>query len=150
MKRTLLTLGVVIALLSSAPPAFAAEAEVHPEIEAALASLDGGVVMSYYEAYWPVLELTMTVRDPQLRSVGSCSTGYFCAFNGTGLTGTRLSWGTCTTVTPTAGFATASIANARGAGSVAQARNGTTILASASSGSWTNVSGTVTNIRCLE
>lgn len=148
MKRIVLTLILIAAALTSAQPAAAAD-EVHPEIAAALAGVEGGVAIGYYEAYWADLDLTMTVPDPRLRSVGTCSTGSFCAYGGTGLTGTKLSWGTCATVTPPPGFATASIANARSAGSVVQARNGTTILASASSGAWANVFGTVTTLRCL-
>lgn len=149
MSRLLPTLIIAALALAPALPA-QAEDDVHPEIAAALAAVAGGTATGYYDATWPALTMTMTVPDPRVRAVGTCATGTFCAFTGTSMTGTKLAWGTCTTVTPYAGFTTRSIANARGAGSVAQARNGTTILASAASGTSTNVTGTVTNIRCLE
>lgn len=139
------------AVLTLAIPAPSnAATDVHPEIKAVLAELPGGTVLSYSEAYWAELDMTMTVPSPFARSVGSCATGSICAYTAAGLSGTKLSWGTCATHTVPGSFITRSMANARAAGSVAQARNGTTILASASSGGWTNVAGTTTNIRCLE
>lgn len=135
--------------LAITTPANAAS-EVHPDIRAVLDELPGGTILSYNEAYWADLDMTMTVSNPFARSVGSCATGSICAYTATGLSGTKLSWGTCATHTVPGSFITRSMANARAAGSVAQARNGTTILASASSGAWTNVTGTTTNIRCLE
>ncbi|WP_127473641.1 hypothetical protein [Microbacterium sulfonylureivorans] len=149
MKRfaTLATAAVLTFAIAS--PANATP-DVHPEIEAMLAELPGGTVLSFDEAYWADLDMTMTVPNPFARSVGSCATGSICAYTAIGLSGTKLSWGTCATHTVPGSFVTRSVANARAAGSVAQARNGTTILASASSGTSTNVTGTTTNIRCLE
>lgn len=150
MRSRLLLVALAVAALTCATPATATELDTHPEVSAALAGLDGGYAVDYYQAYWPQFDMTLSVHPPGLRSVGTCTTGFFCAFNRTGMAGTRLSWGTCTTVTPTAGFVTASIANARGAGSTVQARYGTTVLASVTSDSWANVGGTVTNLRCLD
>jgi hypothetical protein len=149
MRRFLAALGIAVLTLTPALPA-SAEQAVHPDIAAALASVEGGVATGYYEAHWPAHHMTMTVPAPYVRAVGSCATGTFCAFTGLSMTGNKLSWGTCTTGVPYAGFTTRSIANARAGGSVVQARNGTAIVASAVSGASTNVTGTVTNIRCLE
>ncbi|QTV79159.1 hypothetical protein [Microbacterium sp. NIBRBAC000506063] len=84
------------------------------------------------------------------RSVGSCATGSVCAFSQQNISGTKLSWGSCSTHTIPGSFSVKSIANARSAGSILQARNGTTVLASATGGTWKNVAGTTTNVRCLE
>jgi hypothetical protein len=146
--KLLATLAAASLLLLASPAQASASVSVHPEIEAVLEEFPGGTIVSYYKAYWADLDMTMTV--PNSRSVGSCATGAICAFTGAAMGGTKLSWGTCATQTLPGSFVTGSIANARAAGSVAQARNGTTIVASASAGTWTNVTSAVTNIRCLE
>jgi len=147
--RTLAAAAAALLLLATATPAHADES-VHPDIAAMLLEVPGGEPLGYYAAYWPVLDMTMEVPNPMLRTVGGCATGYICAFTAGGATGgNKLSWGTCSTATIPTNFLTASVANARAAGSVAQARVATTIIASVSAGSWKNVSG-IDNIRCLE
>lgn len=150
MKRIVVIAALAATLtLTLVAPAYADE-PVHPEIQAALDEIPGGLVLGYRAAHWPVLDMTMTIPNPLTRAVGTCATGYICAYTSSTLSGTKLSWGSCGTYTPPSSFVTKSIANARAAGSVAQARNGTVIVASAASGTWANVTSTVTNIRCLE
>jgi hypothetical protein len=145
-------LGVVIAL--GAAPAYAAETgdvEVHPEVATMLAEVPGGVAVDYTHAVWPRLGMELAVRDATslaARSVGSCATNRICAFNGSSLGGSMLSFSTCTVSAIPGSFTTRSVANARGSGYV-QARNASTVLATVNAGNWANVSGTVTNLRCV-
>ncbi len=120
---------------------------LHPDIAAALAEIPGGVAVDATHARWPERGMTMDVPGEHDRAVGSCATGNVCAFNGTGLTGTRVSWSSCGTYAP--GMTVRSIANARSAG-YAQARSSSGgVLATAIAGSWANVSGTVSDVRCV-
>lgn len=119
---------------------------LHPDIAAALEDLPGGVVVDATHAYWPELGMSMDVPPEDDKAVGSCATGNVCAFNGTGLSGTRVSWSSCGTYAP--GMTVRSIANARSAG-YAQARSSSgSVLATAIAGSWANVSGSVADVRC--
>lgn len=120
---------------------------LHPDIAAALEKIPGGVVIDANHAEWPDLGMRMDVPGHGDKAVGSCATGNVCAFNGTGLTGTRVSWSSCGTNSP--GMTVRSIANARSAG-YAQARSSSgSVLATAIAGSWANVSGTVADVRCV-
>lgn len=120
---------------------------IHPDIADALRRVPGGVVIDATHAEWPELDMSIDVPTDEERAVGSCATGNVCAFNGTGLSGTRVSWSTCGTYSP--GITVRSIANARSAG-YAQARSSSgSVLATAIAGSWANVSGTVADVRCV-
>ncbi|MDQ1135913.1 hypothetical protein QE410_000712 [Microbacterium sp. SORGH_AS 1204] len=121
--------------------------DLHPDIAAALKEVPGGVVIDSTHAEWPELGMSIDVPTAEERAVGSCATGNVCAFNGTSLSGTRVSWSTCGTYAP--GITVRSIANARSAG-YAQARSSSgSVLATAIAGSWANVSGTVADVRCV-
>jgi hypothetical protein len=120
---------------------------LHPDIAAALVEVPGGVAIDANHAEWPDLGMRMDVLGDGDKAVGSCATGNVCAFNGTGLTGTRVSWSSCGTYSP--GMTVRSIANARSAG-YAQARSSSgSVLATAIASSWANVSGTVADVRCV-
>ncbi|WP_285136237.1 hypothetical protein [Microbacterium sp. lyk4-40-TSB-66] len=122
--------------------------DLHPDIAAALDDLPGGVVIDSTRAHWPELGMSIDVPPAgEEGSVGSCATGNVCAFIGTGLTGTRVSWSSCGTYAP--GMTVRSIANARSAG-YAQARSSSgSVLATAIASSWANVSGSVADVRCV-
>ena len=123
---------------------------VDPRILDALDAVPGGEVVDDYTAYWPALEMTLTVPAPgDGDAVGSCANGSICAYSGSGLTGSKLSWSSCGTFSTAAipGGVVRSIADARSTGSL-QARNGTTVVATASAQSWNNVVGTTDNVRC--
>ena len=146
MKSVLVALAVVAGLLG-APSAAHATEPIDPVIAQALAETPGGVVEDARNAYWPALDMRLTVPDPFARSVLMCPTSRVCAFSGYDTAGSMLSWGTCG-VFSTTSIVTRSIADARATGYL-QARNGTTVLATASAGNYANVSGTVTDIRCV-
>jgi hypothetical protein len=148
MKRRTLAL-ITAALLITATPAAAHADTVDPQITAAVASVPGGQIVDDHTAYWPSLTMTLTVPDPRLRdAVGSCANGSVCAYSGAALTGSKLSWTTCSTFSTTAlGAPVRSIADARSTGNL-QARNGTTVAATASAQSWASVAGTTDNVKC--
>lgn len=151
-------LGTVVLLAMStlgvSAPAAAADRSGDDSAEIiahALEAEPGGIVLSDNVVYWPRLTMTLTVdteRSAALRAVGSCPSGLYCAYSGQNLTGSRLSWTACGVQSTAALSVVRSIANARLVG-VVQARNGTSVLASASSNAWTNVGGTTTNLNCL-
>lgn len=154
IKRTLTTLIATVVILVATPGiAQAAEAPtVHPEVAYALAAEPGGIATSYTTAEWPDTGATLTVsRGFTTFAVGSCPTGYICAYSGASQSATRLQWSTCgsksTAALPTVG----SIANARSAGTL-QARQGATLRASAGAGSYANVPVNyrydITNVYC--
>lgn len=112
----------------------------------------GGVIVDGNHAVWPELGMALSVptrAELLLRAaVGSCATGQVCAFTGASLSGAKLSWTTCSTHTIPSSFVTRSIADARASG-YAQARNGTTVLATAAANGWANVTGAANNLRCV-
>lgn len=128
--------------------------DVHPEIAAALEQIPGGVVIDANHAYWA--EWDMDVRVPSssrlmLRSVGTCATGKICAYTSAALVNMYISWGTCSASLPipnSSQYPVRSFANARSSG-FAQARNGSTVLATANAGGWANISATPTSIMCV-
>lgn len=156
MKRTTVLaaalLGLVIAL--GAAPANAAvsdDHEVDPLVAAMLDEVPGGVLLDATNAVWPELNMELSVphgTGVSARSVGSCATGKICAYNASSLSGGVLSFSSCGVSAVPSTFSVKSVANARTSGSV-QVRNGTTVLKTVNAGSWSNVTGTVTNLRCL-
>lgn len=148
--RTIATTTLVVAaLLSWSSPAAGNEGEVAPEVAHALEVEPGGVIIDYWNAAWPELDMTFTVPSAVSRAaIGNCASGRVCAFNGYGASGSYLSWGSCGSHSTAAlSGSVRSIANARSSGTL-HARNGTTVVASAGPGATTNVYATVTNIYC--
>lgn len=154
MRRLRALAAAIIALLLVAVPTVAHADErddVHPTIAQALREIPGGVLIDSERAVWPEFDMTLTVTDdPRLaaRSVGSCPTGKICAYLGTGLTSLYVSWGVCGVLPAPSGQTMRSMANARTSG-YAQARNGSSVVATATAGNWTNVYSTVTSVRCV-
>jgi hypothetical protein len=147
-KRLALLVAALLVAAGALLPAAAATAEpLHPSIRYALAAEPGGVVIDDSTVYWPEIGMTLIVPRMSALSVGPCSTGRICAFQSSNLGGAYLSWASCGTYSTAALPAVGSIANARSSGTL-QARNGTTVVASAGANSWANVFATVTNVRC--
>ncbi|MGN7979452.1 peptidase inhibitor family I36 protein [Microbacterium sp. 22195] len=140
---------IIIAVVLSAPSASASEAQVaRDDVAAVMDAVPGGVLVDADHAVWPSIGMEMTSAEAAgVFSVGSCATGSVCAFSGANLSGSKLSWSTCSTFTISA-FTVRSIADARSSGYL-QARNGTTVVATANAGASANVFGTVTNVRCV-
>jgi len=149
--RTRIVVGIVLSLVVGTVGATSAHAdEVIPDAEVAyaLAAEPGGYATGAHTAYWPGSGMTLQSSEAfSIQSVGSCATGAICAYNGLALTGAKLSWTTCGTFSTSALATVKSIANARSSGTL-RARNGTTVLATATAGKQANVAGTVTNVQC--
>ncbi|GAA3899643.1 hypothetical protein [Microbacterium invictum] len=137
------------AIIIGASTTSAAAASVDPAIAYALAHEPGGIVVDEATVVWPHLGMELTVSSVAARGLSSkCPTGLICAFGGHNETGTRLTWATCAVHSTAALPNVLSVAGARSVNSV-QARNATTVLATAGAGNYVNVYGTVTNVRCL-
>ncbi|MDQ1174944.1 hypothetical protein QE430_003251 [Microbacterium testaceum] len=121
--------------------------QLHPDIAAALREIPGGVVIDSHHAEWPELGMTMDVPSGTERAVGSCADGNVCAFSGSSLSGTRVSFSTCGTYSP--GITVRSIADARSSGYVQARSSSGSVLATAIATSWANVSGTVATLNCV-
>lgn len=158
MRAGRVALAIALGVLTAGTVGGAATAEDFGDEEVAALVVDvmkevpGGIIVDANRAVWPDLGMTLTVpsrAEVGLRAaVGSCATGQVCAFTGGSLTGAKLSWTTCSTHTIPSSFVTRSIADARSSGSL-QARNGSTVLATAPANGWANVSGTANNVRCI-
>ncbi len=147
-------LGVAALLTLSAAPTPAARADValvHPEVAYALLAEPGGVATSWSTAEWPALDMTLTVSGVGARSVGSCATGAVCAYSQASQGGTKLEWTSCGSKSTAALATVGSSANARSSGTL-QARQGTTVRASATAGNAANVPiayrSLITNVYC--
>lgn len=123
--------------------------DLHPDVEYALEHVPGGTALSARSAEWPELDLTLEV--PLAPLTLNCSSGSVCAFSGSGGTGTKLEWGSCGTHSTSALSRVRSISNAK-SGVTLYARQGTTVRASATGGSLTDVpladAPNITNVNC--
>lgn len=149
-RRGALAMLAILALVGAPSPVSAEDTVlVHPDIAYALIAEPGGVATSWSTAEWPALGMTMTV--PVARSVGTCDTGFICAYSGAGQAGSRLDWTSCGSKSTAALLTVGSIANARSSGTL-QARQGTTVRASATAGNAANVPvayrSLITNVYC--
>lgn len=154
LTKFAISLGVAALLTLSTAPAPAARADVmlvHPEVAYALLAEPGGVATSWSTAEWPALDMTLTVSGIGARSVGSCATGAVCAYSEPGQGGSKLQWTSCGSKSTAALALVGSIANARSSGTL-QARQGTTVRASATAGTAATVPiayrALITNVYC--
>jgi hypothetical protein len=118
-----------------------------PEVAYALEHEPGGFLLNAHEAYWPEHQMTMTSSYALEQAVGTCATGNICAYSAINLGGAQLSWSSCMSHSTAALPSVQSIANARSTGTL-HARNGGTVVASASAGQQANVWSTVTDVQC--
>ncbi|GGH33742.1 peptidase inhibitor family I36 protein [Microbacterium album] len=170
MAKKLVPAAMAIAgmLFFTAPTVtFAAETptqDMQERVEAALADRPGGVQTSWNEVNWDDGRVVLTL-DPTssragssvvlatdvvaLAAVGGCASGTFCAYNQTGYRGDKITFSTCASSHSVSGLvgSVRSIANSRSSG-VVRAYNGTTLLASATAGNGSNVSGTTNKLTC--
>lgn len=119
-------------------------------VDEVLAAYPGGTQVGEGEISWNDGEVVLTLaQGGSFRAVGSCSTGSFCAYTGTALSGARISFTNCTganSVSPL-GSPVRSFANARSSGTV-YAYNGSTSAASTAAGTYKNTTDTVTRLGC--
>jgi len=148
-SRLFVAIACAFLLALGITPAAHAE-ELDSRIVHALEAEPGGVVTSTTTVEWPTLGMRLTLTSNGFsRGLSTrCPSGLVCAFQGAGEAGARLTWASCGTFSTAALTTVGSVANGRSTGTV-QARNGSTVLASASAGNFANTPSGVTNVRCI-
>jgi len=149
----LLAAAAVLAPVSAATAATADSGSdgLQQRIDAVLAEFPGGVQTGPDEVSWQDGAVVLNLEpEGQLaaRSVGSCATGSHCVYSGVGLSGSKLTFSTCSTqsVAPL-GAPVASMANARSV--VVRAYNNVGVVGSVSANSWASTSSWgVTKVGC--
>ncbi|WP_448389856.1 peptidase inhibitor family I36 protein [Microbacterium aurum] len=86
--------------------AYAAEdSGLQDRVDAVLAEFPGGTQTKANEISWDggQMILTLATGDDSFaaRAVGSCATGYYCAYSGYNLSGSKLSFSACNTTQST-------------------------------------------------
>ncbi|GAA5205402.1 peptidase inhibitor family I36 protein [Microbacterium kyungheense] len=128
---SLLALPLVVgAVALSASPAAASTDPTQDQVDAVIAEF-GGTQTASNEVTWDDGAVVLTIAPESTASrfsspsgitafsVGSCPSGYFCAYSGTSYTGSRLTFSSCTTGNSVAALGTVrSLANSRGYGTV--------------------------------
>lgn len=154
MKASILAailFGVVILPFGVSAPT--EDAAVQERIAEVMQEYPGGTQISRNEVSWDNGNVVLTLRSQDdtvsPTNVGNCETGKFCAYSGTGYTGSSISFSTCTSSHSVAQLGTAvrSIANARTSGQV-QAKNGSTVVLTVPHGTGANTTATVTTLAC--
>ncbi|AXL10753.1 hypothetical protein DXT68_00275 [Microbacterium foliorum] len=152
MKKRIVTataLAVSLLLIAQASASASASDDTEiSDIEYALEVVPGGIALSDRYAVWPALGMTLTAGSSAARSVGSCATGTFCAYTGSGLSGTKLAFAICTNVSTAALRVVASIANGRTSGKVHAKNSSGTVLGTAVANGSANVSPGTASLLC--
>lgn len=106
-------------------------------IDEVLAEQPGSTQTSWNEVVWDNGDVTLTLASEGISTfaVGSCATGKFCAYSGTFLSGSRLTFSSCGTHSTTSIGTVRSIANARSSGSVQGKNSANTVLVTVGAGS---------------
>lgn len=156
MKKIAITVLAALAMsLGFASTAQASETAdaFQNEIDSVLERFPGGMQTSDRTVEWDngAVVLELAADGSSDRSVGTCATGSYCAYNGLSLTGSKLSFTACSTTVSLAALSgnVRSIANARSSGSV-QGQNGSgSTLTTLSAGAQVNSAPTgVTQLKC--
>ncbi|MFK4728155.1 peptidase inhibitor family I36 protein [Agromyces mediolanus] len=137
---------------SAAVPAVSSgDDALQQQVDAVLAEFPGGIQTGPDEVSWQDGAVVLNIAGSggaAARAVGSCATGTHCVYSGVGLSGSKLTFSTCTTqsVAPL-GAPVASIANARSI--VVRAYNSVGVVGSVSANSSaTTSSWGVTKVGC--
>lgn len=106
-------------------------------IDEVLAEQPGSTQTSWNEVTWDDGDVTLTLAADGISTfaVGSCATGKFCAYSGTFLSGSRLTFSSCGTHSTASLGTVRSIANARSSGSVQGKNSANTTLVTVGAGS---------------
>lgn len=148
MKK-LLSVAIAVLIAATLTPAAAhASDDVHPDVEYALDAVPGGIAVSDNKVVWPELGMTLTTGATTARAVGNCATGTYCAYSGSGMSGSKLTFSVCTNVSTSALRTVGSIANGRGSGLVRARNSAATVLGTAGPNSSTDVGLGTTNLLC--
>ena len=109
-------LGLIAAPAAYAEPILPASTDpIQAEVDRLLAEFPGGIQTGTGEISWDEGRAVLTLAGAgEPRGIGSCSTGWFCAYSDYGLSGTKLAFSSCTATNSLApiGNAPRSVANA--------------------------------------
>ena len=139
MKKFALTLAAsaVLCLTGLAVAAAPASADgVQDEVDRILVEFPGGTQIDDNVIVWEggTVRLDLANDEFPSRAVGTCATGNFCAWSGTGLTGSKLSFSACGSYSTAALGTTRSVANARTSKNVSVKNSSGTVLATLAPG----------------
>ena len=150
-KIATLMLAIVLTLVWGGSAAHAETDLIQKQVERVLVEYPGGTQTGVGEITWNGGEVVLNLFDESSTraAVGSCASGYFCGYTSTGLTGSQISFSSCTAPNQVAplGSPVRSVANGRGAGNVFAFNGGSPVL-SVSANSWSNTSATITRLGC--
>ncbi len=108
------------------------EETMQERVDRVLLEYPGGTQIASNEISWEngAVVLTLASADGIApRAVGSCATDAYCAYNGSGLSGSKLTFWTCGIYSTTALGSVRSVANARTGGYVDAKNSGGGVLA---------------------
>ena len=150
---SMLLASATAALLALSTPSWASTQEpgLQHQIDELILQHPGGVQTGWNEITWGQGEVVMNLAQGRAGDslTSSCAAGRFCAFDGANYSGNKITFSTCTSshsVSPLP-RPVRSMYNARSSGTI-RAYAGSTLLASASAGSGSNVTGTTSHISC--
>lgn len=154
LKTRLWSIVILTSVLGIIAPAAYGESSNDPtqnQVDAVLAQFPEGTQTGPGEVSWDGGQVVLTIisSEAQARSVGSCSSGWFCAYTGSALSGSRLAFSSCSGTNSLAaiGNAPRSIANARSSGTV-RAYSPVGAVASVGANSYINISLSATRLGC--
>lgn len=144
-----LTLGAASSAHADTPPTALQE-----QVESILAEHPGGVQTAPNTISWEegAVVLTLATSGIAPLAVGNCSTNYYCAYTGTTLSGSKLSFSSCDTTVGLSALPgiVRSIANARTSGYVQGQTSGGSTLTTVSYGGQNNSTPTgISQLRCV-
>ena len=147
---------LALALFTPGVAAYADDtSELQARVDAVLAEFPGGSQTAPNEVTWEDGAVILTLAADEglitTMAVGSCATGYYCAYSGYNLSGSKLSFSACNTTQSTGALSVVrSLANARSSGYVQGKNSSGTVLATVSAGgSLAYASTSITKLTCV-
>jgi hypothetical protein len=148
------TLALTLGALSSAQADDGPPTALQAEVESILAEHPGGLQTAANTISWEggTVILTLATGGITSLSVGNCATNYYCAYTGTTLSGSKLSFSACDTTVGLSALpgVVRSIANARSSGYVQGQTSGGSTLTTVYAGGQVNSAPTgISQLRCV-
>lgn len=160
MKKRLvsaLVLAFVLTLGGAAVATATTPNDLQSQVNEVLAQYPGGEQIGPGEISWNDGAMILTLEGATAHSgvigamaaVGSCASGAFCAYNGTNLSGAKLTFTNCAAlnIVSPLGSPVRSVANARSSGNV-HGYNGSAITLTVGAQSWANTTATIQRLGC--
>ncbi len=149
-----LALAIAAPAAANADPLSGSDA-LQQRVDAVLAKFPGGTQIAPNEVSWDggatILTRAGDGTGIHPDSVGSCATGDYCAYSGSGLSGSKISFSACDTTVSTAPVGSVlSVANARSSGYVQAKNSGGSVLSTIyAGGSLGFAPSSITQLTCV-